>query len=170
MSGFELFLTIIYFILAVIALISNVFGIPGNLIIFFLTLGYKLLTGPEVMGWLPVIVVFILFITGEILESALGLRGARKVGLSKKAMLASFIGAIAGSILMAPFLLGVGAVIGAALGAFLGAFIITILEERKLKKAVEGGIESAKGRVYGTLLKRLSGLVMIIVALIAAIR
>ena len=165
-----LFITILYFLLSTVALLSNIFGIPGNALIFVFTLGYKLIAGSEIMGWITVIIVFVLFLLGEVLESALGLRGARKAGLSRKAMIASFVGAIAGSILMAPFLLGLGAIIGAVMGAFLGAFLTALLEERKLQKALEGGVESAKGRLLGTAVKGAMGLLMIAVSAVAVIK
>ncbi len=164
MTWGEVILSIAYFTLSVVFLVSNIFGVPGNALIFLATLGYKLVLGSDQFGWLPLGIVLALFVAGEVLESYLGLRGAKRAGVSRKGLVASFIGAILGSILFAPFLFGVGAIIGAALGAFTGAFVFTLVEERRLGKAVEGGVESAKGRLLGTAVKGVLGLSMILLS------
>ncbi len=163
MTALHIFFIILLFVVMGIATISIVFGLPGTIIEFVSVLIFVLLTKAHYIGWYTVIVLAVLTIIAELGETLFGIKDARKAGVSRKAMTASILGAIAGSIVLAPFLLGIGAIIGAVLGAFAGAFAVSIIENKKAADALHKGWVSAIGRLKGTIFKGIIAIIMIII-------
>lgn len=153
----ELFL----FLLLFISLVSIIFGLPGTwfmvVILFFFSLVSKW-SFPNISA---VILAFVFAIVGEVGEQYFGVKEPLKAGASTKAVLSSFIGAIIGSILLASFLYGIGAIIGGSIGAFAGALLYTLVVERK-KYAVQISWRAAIGRMKGLLFKGAMGMFTII--------
>lgn len=169
MPAVDILFTIILFILLTASCISIIFGIPGNFLSFGVMLIYGFVTGWNYIGWMTLLVVFLLAVSGEVIEYYLGVKYARRGGLSKKGIVASLIGAIAGAIIFAPFLLGAGAIIGTAVGAFVGAFVASAIEQKSAGDAISGGIMAAIGRMKGILIKGFIGLLIIITAVISVL-
>jgi uncharacterized protein YqgC (DUF456 family) len=166
MTALSILLTILLFLIMFAATLSIVFGLPGTLISFLAVLFYVLLTKAHFIGWTTVIVLALLTLTAELGELLFGVKDAAKAGVSKKAVLASLGGGIIGSIVLAPFLLGIGALIGAAVGTFAGAFTVSLLESRKALDAAHKGWVSAIGRLKGTIFKGAIAIVMIIICVV----
>ncbi|KAA0257668.1 DUF456 family protein [Deferribacter autotrophicus] len=138
-----------------IAVLTNFFGLPGNIISLVFPLIAYLFHWIE----LKILVIIIIFIIiGEILEFIAGYFSTKAEGLEKGTFTASLIVSIIFSILMAPILFGLGALIGAFLGAFVGAVIYEYLKHADFKKSLKRGIAVFKGRILGTLLKLLIGI------------
>lgn len=163
MTVLHVILIILLFAVMGIGMISIVFGLPGTIIEFGAVLLFVVLTKAHFIGWYSVLAIGLLTIIAELGETLFGIKDARKAGVSRKAMTASIIGAIAGSVIFAPFLLGIGAIIGAVLGAFTGAFAVSIAENRKAADAVHKGWASAVGRLKGTIFKGIIAITMIII-------
>jgi uncharacterized protein YqgC (DUF456 family) len=103
---------------------------------------------------------------GELGELLFGIKDAAKAGVSRKAVLVSVIGGIIGSVVLAPFLFGIGALIGAALGTFTGAFAVSIMESRQALNAAHKGWVSAIGRLKGTIFKGIIAIIMLIICIV----
>ncbi len=169
MTVLQVILTILLFLIMIAATLSIVFGLPGTLISFLAVLFFVLLTKARFIGWTTVIVLALLTLIAELGEQLLGVKDAARAGVSKKAVIASLGGGIIGSIVLAPFLLGIGALIGAALGTFGGAFTVSLLESRQALDAAHKGWVSAIGRLKGTIFKGIISIVMIVICIIEVV-
>lgn len=161
---------VLFLIVALVGLVSLVFGLPGNFIILVDSVLYGWYGGFREITLKVIIVLVILSVLGEIFEFALGVIGAKKHRASKGAIAGSIAGGIIGGICGAPFLLGIGSVLGAFLGAFAGAFLVEFFRGKGLNQAIESGRGAFIGRVGGTITKGAIGVVMIVVAIVSVIR
>jgi len=159
----------LFIIVALMGLISHVFGFPGNFII---------LAGSLLLGWyggfkevtITVLVILLgLALLGELVEFVLGVLGAKKYKSSNKAIIGSIVFGIIGGILGIPFFLGIGAVIGAFLGAFFGAFLVEFLLEKNVDRAMKSGWGAFIGRLAGTFFKSAIGIAMIVITIVYAV-
>jgi len=159
--------------LMLLGLFVNILGLPGLWLLVASVIGYALVTGWNVhVGWPLVWTLVGLGILAEIVEFVAGGAGAKTAGGTKRAMLGGIVGAIIGGICLS-FLLPipiVGTVFGACLGAFLGAALVELAIYRDVNRAapVPTRAGAARGRFWGILYKTGIGLVMFIVAGIAA--
>jgi uncharacterized protein YqgC (DUF456 family) len=165
LSPFEVAGLTIFILVLFIGIFSIIFGFPGTVIILIDTVIYSLITGFKTIGWKIIAVLIILSLIAETFDFVLGSAGAKKFGSSKKGVVASVIGGIAGALLMTPFLLGLGAVIGAFLGGFTGTFLVELIEQKNLKPAFRAGYGTLIGRIAGIFAKSFFALVMIIIVL-----
>ena len=158
--------------LMLLGLFVNILGLPGLWLLVASVIGYALVTGWNIhVGWPLVWTLVGLGILAEIVEFVAGGAGAKTAGGTKRAMLGGVVGAIIGGIFLS-FLLPipiVGTVFGACLGAFLGAALIELAIYRDVNRAARVGTGAARGRFWGILYKTGIGLVMFIVAGIAAL-
>jgi uncharacterized protein YqgC (DUF456 family) len=160
----------LFLIVALVGLVSLVFGLPGNFIILADSVLYGWYGGFREITLKVIIVLVILSVLGEIFEFALGVIGAKKHRASKGAIAGSIAGGIIGGICGAPFLLGIGSVLGAFLGAFAGAFLVEFFRGKGLNQAIKSGRGAFIGRVGGTITKGAIGVVMIAIAIVSVIR
>jgi len=157
----------VFILILFLGIFSILFGFPGTIVILLASIVYALLTGFEKIGFKILIALLGLSLSAELLEFYLGVRGAAKFGASKAGIAASLVGAIAGAVLMTPFLLGLGTVVGAFLGGFAGTFIVEMIRRRDLKPAMRASYGAVAGRVAGTLTKGCLALVMVAIVLSA---
>jgi len=147
-------------ILALIILI--VFGLVGFGAIFFTTFGtliiligailYAFLTGFSILSIKTLIIIFMLYLAGEIFEYLFVILGAKKFGASNKAVIGALIGGILGAIAGVGFL-GIGVILGTFLGIFLGALVVELVNHRDLVKSLKAGTGGVLGRVASILVK-----------------
>lgn len=173
--------TMAYYIWAVLlvlgnglAVLSNLFTLPGNWILLALTALFAFLIPAEAargIGWTTVFVLLGLAVLGELIEFFAGAAGAAKRGASRRAVLLAVVGGMAGSIAGATIGLGIpvigsliAAVGGGAFGAFLGAFLGEVWAGRTSQESLESGKAALIGRLLGTLGKTAVGAVMFGVA------
>ena len=142
-------------------LIAVVLGLPGTWLILITSAIYSWLTGFSVITYQMLLGLLLLAVAAEVLEFWSGLWGARRYGGSKKAMLGTLIGGLAGAIILTPMLFGFGAVVGAFFGAFAGGFVVTYLEQRKMSNAMRVGWGGMLGRVFAMVFKGATVVTMI---------
>ena len=142
-------------------LIAVVLGLPGTWLILITSALYSWLTGFSVITYQMLLGLLVLAVAAEVLEFWSGLWGARRYGGSRKAMLGTLIGGLAGAIILTPMLFGFGAVVGAFFGAFAGGFVVTYLEQRKMSNAMRVGWGGMLGRVFAMVFKGATVVTMI---------
>lgn len=171
----------LYYTLAVLLIcgglvcwLSNLFSLPGNWVLLGLVALFAFLV-PESNGrgvsWTGVGILAALAVVGEVIELAAGAAGAAKQGASRRAVLLSLVGAIAGSIIGATAGIPIpvigsmaGALLGGSVGAFAGAYVGETWKERGHATSVAVGKAAFIGRLWGTLGKFAVGAVMLGVA------
>ena len=129
MAGLAIFILVLF-----AGIFLNLFGLPGTLVIFFDVLVYAIFTGFDRIGWKILLFLFIAAIIAEAIDFLLDMSGGLKPMDVKKSLLASAIGAITGSFILAPLFWGPGIWIGFFLGGFTGILIVEFLRQSKLKK------------------------------------
>lgn len=159
-------ITILGFILMLIFFVAGLimifFGLGG---VFAIAVGYLIygIMADRLSIWLFIILLVLAFI-GELAEWVLSLGAGRKMGASKKALVGAVIGAFIGAIILSP-MLAIGSVAGLLLGLFLGAFITELIYKKKAGKAFKSAIGVFLGRIGGTVVKFVIGLLCIIIVL-----
>jgi len=146
-----------------LGLVSLVFGLPGTFLIFGVGLAYGALTGFAGVTWWTLAGLLALAVAAEVVEfvaTARGAGGAEKPSL--RITIGAIGGAIAGGILCAPLLLGVGALFGAFGGAFGGAALAAASEGHDRGLALAHGFSALRGRVLGFVVKSAVAIVMIV--------
>ena len=143
-------------------------GLPGLWLICAVVLGFGLLTGFHSIGFVTIGVMVALALLGELLELWLGFGLARRYGGSPRAGWGALLGGLVGAVVGVPVPV-VGSVIGAILGCFAGAAIFEYATTRRAGTAVRAGWGALLGRVAASAAKVALGIVMTIVAIIAAL-
>lgn len=140
-------------IFMLIFLLLNFFSLPGNWLMVLL-LGaidfFSVRFSPGSLWWISIIALALL---GEILEWVGQYLGGKKYGLSSQGNFSAFIFAIVGSILGAPFLLGIGAIIGGLLGAYLGSFVVEKIRGKESHLAHKAAMGAVFGKIMGLFAK-----------------
>ena len=144
-------------------------GLPGLWLICAVVLGFGLLTGFHSIGFVTIGVMVALALLGELLELWLGFGLARRYGGSSRAGWGALLGGLVGAVVGVPVPV-VGSVIGAILGCFAGAMLFEYATTRTAGTAVRAGWGALLGRVAASAAKVALGIVMTIVAIVAALR
>ena len=144
-------------------------GLPGLWLICAVVLGFGLLTGFHSIGFVTIGVMVALALLGELLELWLGFGLARRYGGSPRAGWGALLGGLVGAVVGVPVPV-VGSVIGAILGCFEGAMLFEYETTRTAGTAVRAGWGALLGRVAASAVKVALGIVMAIVAIVAAAR
>ncbi len=152
-----------------------VLGLPGNWLMVGTALVAAWLTsrhpGDVALFGLPVlIVVFALAVLGEILELVAGAAGAKRGGGTRRGALGALVGGLVGA-LVGTFVIPVpivGSLIGACLGAFAGAWGFELTGGREMDAAVRSGLGAGVGRLAGTVLKLVVGILIWVILAVAA--
>ena len=159
-AGLSIFILILF-----AGIFSIAFGAPGTIIILTDVIMYAVITGFERIGILLILLLIIISLLAESLDFALGMKGAAHFGITKRGIVASFIGGIIGATVMTPVLFGFGTVIGIFLGGFAGFLIVELIRQAKLKPAFRADYGIILKRVTGTLVKGFCALIMIVLSL-----
>jgi len=162
----EILVFVLLLIIFGLALVLELFGLYGNLIIMFASLVYAFFTNFQVLTMKVICLLFVLYLAGEALEFFLVMVGARRFGATRQAALAAVVGGIVGA-LLALFLGGIGAIPGALFGIFLGPFLVELKSGRDLVQSARAGSGSLLGRLGAIIAKVVICLVMISVAAFA---
>ena len=151
--------------------LSHLFSLPGNWILLGLAALFAWLAphaSGRGIGWTTVGILAGLAILGEVIEFFAGAAGAAKQGASRRSIVFSLIGGMAGSIFGAMAGLPVpviGSVIAALLGGSLGAFAGAYLGEKSIERPHGESMAVARGafagRLWGTVGKFAVGAVML---------
>src|SRR4051812_3641984 len=144
-------------------------GLPGLWVILLGIVGYGWLTDFRTLSAGFLILAIGLAFLGEVLESWIGFRFARRYGGSRRAGLGALVGGLIGAIVGVPLPV-IGSVIGGFVGAFLGAAVFEFSRAREAGGSVRAGWGAVLGRAAAAAIKMALGLVMAIGALFAAWR
>ncbi|PYO99206.1 MAG: hypothetical protein DMD61_07955 [Gemmatimonadetes bacterium] len=144
-------------------------GLPG---LWVMVLGFLL------FGWLTqfrsesvatIAIVLSLAFAGELIESWLGFRFARRYGGSRRAGWGALVGGVVGAVVGVPVPV-VGSVIGAFVGSFGGAALFEYAYSRRADVAVGAGWGAVVGRAAAAAAKIALGLVIGVFSLVAVLR
>ena len=143
-------------------------GLPGLWVMVAAILGYGWLTDFRSLSVTLIAMVLALAVIGEIVESWLGFRFAKRYGGSSRSGWGALIGGIVGAIVGVPVPV-IGSVIGAFLGSFVGAALFEWSASRRLAVATRAGWGSVVGRAAAAAVKIALGVVIAVIAAFAAL-
>ncbi len=155
----------------------NLLALPGNTLMVLSTGLVTWFTWDRGKGWnqqmfsiYTLVAVFVLAVFGEVLEFFAGAAGAKTAGGSAWGKFGAIIGAVAGAaggtfLIPIPVL---GSLIGACGGAFLGAYLLEVAGGKKTKPSLRSGAGAGFGRLTGTLVKLIIGVVIWVIIAVAA--
>ena len=155
----------------------NLLVLPGNTLMVLSAGLVTWVTWDPGKGWnqqmfsiYTLVAVFVLAILGEVLEFFSGVAGAKAAGGSAWGKFGAILGAIVGAIvctflILIPIL---GSLIGACGGAFLGAYLLELAGGKKTKPSLKSATGAGVGRLTGTLIKLILGVVIWVIIAVAA--
>ena len=156
------------------------FQLPGGWILLTTALGIEFLVdrfylpvaSQPTFGSLVLWGSLILLLLGEVLEFGTGLLGAKHGGATRRGMIGSLLGGMAGAIFFTPIIPVpvVGTLIGALLGTFIGAVIgeATGSDPSSLSGSIQPALGATIGRVVGSMSKLCVAFAVWIVLSVAA--
>ena len=153
----------------IVGLVLVPLGLPGLWVMVLGVLGYGWLTEFRSIGVATIVLVLGLAFLGEIIESWVGFRFARRYGGSRRAGWGALVGGIVGAVVGVP-VPSVGSVIGAFLGSFAGAALLEYSYSRRAGVAVGAGWGAMLGRAAAAAVKIALGLVIGVIGLFAVLR
>lgn len=143
-------------------------GLPGLWVMVLGLLGYGWLTAFRSVGVAMIAIVVGLAQLGEIVESWLGFRFARRYGGSSRSGWGALAGGLVGAAVGVPVPV-VGSVIGAFVGSFAGAAVLEYAASRRADVAVAAGWGAVLGRAAAAAVKVFLGLAITVVSVFAAL-
>jgi uncharacterized protein YqgC (DUF456 family) len=176
-AGMPYVIATVLTLLNLVWLALTVIGVPGTWLIVLTT---ALVAWWQWDGALPwhgqyiggpaLITLLVLALLGELIELVAGLLGSKAAGGSRYgatgALIGTFVGGIVGTFwIPVPV---IGSLIGACGGAMLGALAFELRSGRKWDESVKSGAGAGVGRLAGTLGKVACGVVMWLLAAVAA--
>ena len=143
----------------------SLFGLPGTAIIFLDVFLYALLSGFERIGFKIIFILLVLSIIAEVIDFLLDASGALVPVASRKSFIVSAVGAIAGAIILTPFLWAPGTFSGFFFGCFTGMLIIEFMRQSKLQTPFKATNRAIFTMIGGKIVKGFIALAMIAVSL-----
>jgi uncharacterized protein YqgC (DUF456 family) len=157
----------------------TLFQLPGNWLMVVLTAvfaGFFPVEDGRGLSWGLVVGTLALAGLGEAIEAVASAAGAARRGASRRSMglsvLGAFLGSLAGAVVGVPIpIVGsiIAAVVGGALGAFVGAWIGEGLEGRRQEERLAIGFAAFVGRLFGTMGKTLTGMIIVVVVVVGLV-
>jgi len=144
-------------------------GLPGLWVMILGLLGYGWFTDFRAVGMWTAALVLALALLGEIIETWLGFRFARKYGASKRAAWGALIGGLVGAVVGVPVPV-IGSVIGAFVGSFTGAAVFEYTVSQRSGAAVAAGWGAVLGRAAAAAAKIALAIVIGVISVIAVLR
>jgi uncharacterized protein YqgC (DUF456 family) len=143
-------------------------GLPGLWVMVGAILVYGWLTSFRSLSVALIAIVLGIAFLGEIIESWLGFRFAKRYGGSTRSGWGALIGGIVGAVIGVPIPV-IGSVIGAFLGSFVGAALFEYTASRHVGVASRAGWGAVVGRAAAAAAKIALGVVIAVIALFAAL-
>lgn len=153
---------IILIICSVLGFGAIFFTTFGTLIILIGSFLYAFMTDLSVLNIQSLVVLTILYLIGEVLESVFTIIGAKRLGASNLAIAGAFIGGTAGAMLGTIYF-HIDLFLSTMLGVFLGAFIIELILKRNLAKSAKAAFGGVVGRILSIVAKAAIALAMFFV-------
>jgi len=159
---FDSALEIVFALFVIASMVSNFYGIPGNLLIAVNSFFYGLITNYTAFSFTFVLTLFLIMLIVEALEYLLIVIAARKYGASRWGITGSIIGGVGGAISGAFVTPIVGAIVGSIIGVFAGATILEFFKSFKVKEAILSGVGAFLGKIGGLSIKTCGAVTMLI--------
>lgn len=144
-------------------------GLPGLWVILLGIVGYGWLTDFQTLSAGFLILAIALALLGEVLESWIGFRFAKRYGGSSRAGWGALVGGLVGAIMGVPVPI-IGSVIGGFVGAFVGAALFEYTRARQSGVAAKAGWGAVLGRAAAAAVKMALGIVLVVGSLFLALR
>lgn len=164
----ELVGIVILGVTALIGLALIPLGLPGLWVMVGGILAYGWMTDFRTMGVATIAVVLAIAFFGEIIESWLGFRFAKRYGGSSRSGWGALIGGLVGAVIGVPIAI-IGSIIGAFLGSFVGAALFEFSYSRHAGVATRAGWGAVVGRAAAAAAKIALGLIIAVIALFSAL-
>jgi uncharacterized protein YqgC (DUF456 family) len=145
--------TLILIAASLIGLLLIPFGLPGLWVILLGIIGYGWITDFRTVSTGFLILAIALALLGEVLESWIGFRFAKRYGGSSRAGWGALVGGL----------------IGAIVGAFVGAALFEYTKARQAEGSVRAGWGAVLGRAAAVAIKMGLGVAMVVGAGFAAL-
>lgn len=160
------FFVVLFIMVLLLCALLNLASLPGNWVMLIFVVLWAIF-GPIPQGTELGVFFFVVFaglaLLGEAVELLAQIWGGKRFGSSSRATFWGIIGAIAGGILCAPIMFGIGAIFGALAGAWVGSFFSErVLDDKPAKEAVIAANGALIGRFLGTVIKFGLGVTMLI--------
>jgi hypothetical protein len=143
-------------------------GLPGLWVMVGGMLAYGSLTSFRSVGVATIAIVLGLALLGEIIESWIGFRFAKRYGGSSRSGWGALIGGLVGAVIGVPIAV-IGSVIGAFLGSFVGAALFEYSYSRHTGVATRAGWGAVVGRAAAAAAKTALGVVIAVIGMFAAL-
>lgn len=140
-------------------------GLPGNWVIIGIAALWAYFGDAASFTWQYFAFIVGLAVVGEIVEFLAGHFGTRRFGGSSQGGYGGIVGALAGGILGAAFLFGLGALPGALIGGFIGCFVVEKGRGMESGPALKAAWGASLGRFGGFVVKFGIGIVILWTAL-----
>jgi hypothetical protein len=164
----ELVGIVILGVTALIGLALIPLGLPGLWVMVGGVLAYGWLTGFRTVGVATIAIVLGIAFLGEVIESWLGFRFAKRYGGSSRSGWGALVGGLVGAVIGVPIAI-IGSVIGAFLGSFIGAALFEFSYSRHAGVATRAGWGAVVGRAAAAAAKIALGLIIAVIALFSAL-
>jgi uncharacterized protein YqgC (DUF456 family) len=138
-------------------LLLHMISLPANWIFLALSTLYAFLTGFASVGLWSLLVIAILAILGELLEFLVGVGYTAKRGATRWGVIGTFVGGIAGGVLLSSVAPPFGALLCAFGGSFAGAVLLEYLAQERVGVALRSGRAAFLGKVFGAVAKSMCG-------------
>lgn len=163
-------IAVLVFVIACLAgLVLIPLGLPGLWVMVGGVLVYGWMTGFQTVGVTTIAIVVGMAFLGEVIETWLGFRLAKRYGASSRAGWGALAGGIAGAIVGVPVPV-IGSVIGAFAGSFAGAALLEYTASRNADTALGAGWGAVLGRAAAAATKIALGLVIGVIGAVAVLR
>lgn len=154
-AGFFLFLLVL----------STLFGIPGNLLLVLIAVGFGYYEGFIRLDWVFLTCLIAGWLLGEGVEFFSSAVGARRAQASRRAIIAAYIGGFIGMLAGTAILPIVGTLLGSLVGAFLSSYWVEYHYTGSGRQAKTVAIQIVRGQLFGLLFKLAVGLAMAVAIL-----
>ena len=137
----------------VVGIILTLIGLPGNFLILLAAVVYGWQENFSQLTYPWLLILTGMWLSGELLEFFIGVRGAKRAQASSWATIAAAIGSIAGGLVGSGILPIIGTIIGAVLGGFVASYCAEYIytsDKLKARQVAEGVV---KGQLLGMLIK-----------------
>src|SRR3989344_7901999 len=156
----ELFSLGIFTVCSIVGMAAVIFTPFGTLIIFCGAALYAFLTGLSVLTITHLVILFALYLFGEVLENIFVIIGAKKFGASNWSIAGGIVGGFIGAVAGAGFF-GIGIFFGTLVGIFIGSFLFELFFQRDFLKSLKAGAGGIAGRFGSIAAKLLIGAAMV---------
>ena len=153
---------------AIVGLALIPLGLPGLWVMVGGILVYGWLTDFRSMSVATIVVILAIAFAGEVIESWLGFRYAKRYGGSGRSGWGALIGGLVGAVVGVPIAV-IGSVLGAFIGSFIGAALFELTYSRDAGVATRAGWGAVVGRAAAAAVKVALGVVIAVIGLFAAL-